>query len=1136
LRLLVVLAAAVLLAIGASQARKAPVDVLPEFSAPIVEVQTESLGLSAPEVEALITVPMEQDLLNGIEGAQSIRSQSVSGLSSIVLTFKRGTDVFTARQLVQERLVQIGVLPNVLTTPPAMRQPVSSTNRVMAVGLSTSKLTPIQLSVLARWTVRPRLLGLPGVANVAIWGQRDRQLQVVVDPKRLHSNNVSLAQIISTVGNSQLVSPLSYLTASSPGTGGFVDGPNQRLSVRHVLPFGKPKTLGKVPIDNAHGLQLSDVTSVEENHPPLIGDAVVNGGRGLMLVIEKFPNASTVKVTNEVQRALDDLKPGLGGVKLDTSVFKPAAYIHDAEHNLTIVAMLAALGVLYLTGESINALVVAGLLIALAVVVDDAIGDSANIARRLERRREGAEEDAAGGVVSAVVELRSTLTYATLIVVLAVAPVFVAQGLSASFVRPMALSFVIAVLASMLVAVTVTPALSILLASKGQQPPRATRLGQRAGALYEGLLARAVRMPRALLLVACAAGLIGLAVVPWLREPGPPSFKDRSLLVQWRATPGTSLTEMNRITTGAAHNLQTIPGVKDVGANIGRAVTGDQIVGTNASEMWVTMKESADYDSTLNRINAVAHGMPGVDGSVRTYEGDRTAGVLERPGNKVAVRLYGQDYGVLAQKGTEVQRLMSGVSGVRAPKVDLPHQQPTFQVKVKLGAALRHGLKPGDVRRAASTLTQGLVSGDFFDQQKVFEVVVVGKPSKHPSIQQLRNLPIDTPGGGQVPLGSLASVTVHPTPVDIRHDSVSRYIDVTAGISGRDVGAVRDDVQSKLKQVSFPLEYHAEVVGGSNAHTTHSRFASFVVAAALGIFLLLQAAFRNWRLAILLITLLPLSVAGGVLVALIAGSQHSIGAYAGLFAVFCIAARQGILLLKRIESLSRENGKKRDAEAARLGARERLVPTLASVGATFAGLIPFIVLGDAPGNEILHEMAAVIAGGLISSTLLLLFVVPAAYAHLQLGRAVRARMPSRAAAVPTAVVALLGALLLLSGCSDSKGTAEAKTPPSKLVHKGDKTTVVLSPEAAKHLGVQTGVASGSRHIKIPYEAVIYEPNGKAITYTNPAPLQYVRAPVVVDRFKGGTAILKSGPPKGTRVVTVGADEILGVEEGVQGEQ
>jgi predicted RND superfamily exporter protein len=385
-----------------------------------------------------------------------------------------------------------------------------------------------------------------------------------------------------------------------------------------------------------------------------------------------------------------------------------------------------------------------------------------------------------------------------------------------------------------------------------------------------------------------------------------------------------------------------------------------------------------------------------------------------------------------------------------------------------------------------------------------------------------------------VPLGSLASVTVRPTPVDIRHDSVSRYLDVTAGVSGRDVGSVRDDVQSRLKQISFPLEYHAEVVGGSNAHTTHSRFASFVVAAALGIFLLLQAAFRNWRLAILLITLLPLTVAGGVLVALIAGSQHSIGAYAGLFAVFCIAARQGILLLKRIQSIAEKDGLKRYRYAARLGARERLVPTLASATATLAGLIPFMVLGDAPGNEILHEMAWVIAGGLVTSTLLLLFVVPAAYAHLQPGRT-SVRVRQRAAAVPTTLIALLGALVFLSGCSDSKSSAATGPPSSKLLHAGDKTTVVLSPIAAKRLGVQTAVVSGSRHTKIPYDAVLYEPNGKAITYTNPAPLQYVRAPIVVSRFKGSTAVLKTGPPKGTRVVTVGADEILGVEEGVEGE-
>src|SRR5436190_7410523 len=593
---------------------------------------------------------------------------------------------------------------------------------------------------------------------------------------------------------------------------------------------------------------------------------------------------------------------------------------------------------------------------------------------------------------------------------------------------------------------------------------------------------------------------------------------------------------MARITTRAADEIRAIPGVEDGGRHIGRAVTGDQIVGTNGAEMWVTMKDSANYDKTLANVNDVAHGVPGVAGAVRTYESDRTQGVLARPGNKVTVRLYGQDYSVLGQKANEVKRLMTGVSGVKSPKFDPLTVQPNFQVKVRLDAALKYGLKPGDVRRAASTLVQGLVVGDFFDQQKVFEVVVLGKPSSKPSIDQLRSLPIDTPSGGQVPLGKLAEIGIAPAPIDIRRDSVSRYVDVTGSVNGRDVGSVRDDIQSKLKDISFPLEYHAEVVGGSNAHTTHSRFATFVIAAALGILLLLQAAFRNWRLAILLLTLLPLTVSGGVLVALIAGSQHSIGAYAGLLAVFCIAARQGILLLKRIETIADENGAHGSAAAAQVGARQRALPTVASATATLAGLIPFIALGDQPGNEILHEMAAVIAGGLITSTLLILFVVPAAYAHLQLGRRKRAPVASRAASMPATVIALLGALVFLAGCGDSKSSEAAGAPPSKVVKKAGKTTVVLSSLSAKRLGVQTAVVSKKSHrIAIPYASVLYEPDGKAITYTNPAPLQYVRAPVVVKRFKGNVAYLKSGPPSGTRVVTVGADEILGVEQGVEGE-
>jgi Cu/Ag efflux pump CusA len=672
----------------------------------------------------------------------------------------------------------------------------------------------------------------------------------------------------------------------------------------------------------------------------------------------------------------------------------------------------------------------------------------------------------------------------------------------------------------------------MLLAAKAGPSQRAARWRKRAGDAYSVLLARTIRIPRVLLLGTCAVGLLGLTVVPWLREPGPPSFKDRNVLVQWHGTPGTSLPEMDRIATRATHELRALPGVRNAGADVGRAVTGDQIVGTNSAELWVTMDAGADYDRTLDRIRSVANGTPGVDGAVRTYETDRSSRVLTRPPRTVAVRVYGQSYGVLARKAAEVKRAMGRVAGVRDPKVQLVTLQPTMEVEVKLGAALRQGLKPGDVRRAAGTLLQGLTVGDFFEKQKVFEVVVSATPARRPSLDQVRALPIDTPGGHQVPLGSVARVRIHPNPTDIRHDAVSRYVDVRAGVQGRNVVAVRQDVQRRLDNMSFPLEYHAEVIGGSDASTTHSRFVSFVIAAAVGILLLFQAAFRSWRLAFLLLSILPLAAAGGVLVALVAGSQHSLGAYAGLLAIFCIAARHGIMLIARIERLAAE-GVEGGAGLAQRAARERLLPTLTSVGATIAALVPFVLLGDVAGNEITHEMAAVIAGGLLTSTVLILLVLPAAYAHVGAGRSRAVR--SRDAALPLTSIVAVGMLLFLSGCSDSKIDANAR-PPAKVVHSGGETRVVLTANAAQRLGIRTSLARKRGHrLAIPYGAVLYEPDGRAITYTSPAPLQYAARRIVVDRISGGSALLVSGPPAGTRVVTVGGDELLGAEQGIEGE-
>src|SRR5437763_659525 len=978
-RLLVLLGAAVLLVVGVSQLHKAPADVLPEFNQPTVTIQTESLGLSASEIEQLITVPTEQNLLNGVRDLESIRSHSIPSLSVIELRFKRGTDLGTARQLVQERLSQSPPLPNVAQAP-QMPQPVSSTPRVMMIGLSTRRLSDLELSVLARWTIRPRLLGLPGVANVAIWGLRDRQLQVLVNPAQLHAHHVTQDQIVRTAGNAQLVSPLTFLEASTPGSGGFIEGPNQRLAIQHVLPFGSRANLAQVPIEDGNGLKLGDVAKIVESHPPLVGDAVVAGGRGLLRAVDKRPGASALAVTRELQNAVDDMRPGLRGVHIDASIFRPAAYAHHAIDNLTllliIAGVLAALAitafvlhlrtaliavasillsftaaalVLRLFGATMNALALAGLLAALTVIVDDAAGDAQNILRRIRENREaGRDEPIRALVREASREMRAPLGYATLIILLAVLPILIARGLTATFLDPLVGAYALAIVTSLIVALTATPALGVLvLANVGPARERPVWL-RNLRARCDSILAAAIRTPRPILLVLSLVGLAGVAVIPFLEAPTRPSFRDTNLVAHWQAPPGTSLAEMDRLTTRAAHELHTIPGVVDVGGTVGRAVLSDQIVGTNSAELWVRMRRSADFGATRAAVDRVMTGTPGIRGSVETYESDRTSGVLGERTSTVDVRVYGQSYGRLQAKARELQSRIAGVSGVSGTRIEgMPVQEPTLRIAVSLQQAFNHGLKPGDVRRAVSTSIEGLTVGNFFEQQKVFDVAVRGQAPIRDTVPAIENLQIDQPGGGQVRLADVARVQVQPAPVDIPHDNASRYVDLMATVGGRGVAPVRTDISKRLRGTTLPLDYHADVLGTSEpGHTSHGGFVTYMIAAEIIAFLILQAAFGSWPLAAVLFLTLPLAVSGGVIVAFGTGHDDELGALAGLLAIFALAVRQGVILIARARFLQRRRGAVFGPELVLTATRERLVPILMSVVAVAAAMLPFLVAGD----------------------------------------------------------------------------------------------------------------------------------------------------------------------------------------------
>jgi CzcA family heavy metal efflux pump len=1036
-RLLVVGIAAGVMAVGVAQLRNAPVDVLPEFSPPYAEVQTEALGLSAEEVEQLITVPLEADLLNGVQGVDVIRSESVPGLSSITMVFEDGTDIFRARQLIQERLTQAHALPNV-SDPPTLLEPLSSSSRLLMIGLSSDKVSPIEKSVIARWTVQPRLMGVPGVANVAVWGMRDQQLQVQVDPERLRDRNVTLSQVISSSGNAQVVSPLTFLEASTPGTGGFIETPQQRLQVRNVLEkIADPKELGKVPVERTGGrLRLSDVSDIKVDHQPLIGDAVVNDGDGLMLVVEKLPGANTAEVTEGVEDALESLRPGLSGMQTDTSIFRPATFIEDATENLTLaiaiagallvlalvalllqwrtvlvalitvpVSLVAAALVLDALGETFNAISFAGLAVAVAIVVDEAVAGAHNVARRLRLRREAGHDTSVATVVTeASAEVRAPLAYGTLIALLAIVPVAVMEGRPGAFLEPLALAYALAVAAALLVALTLTPALSLLLFSRGSaggESPVLASVGRR----YLSALGGFMRRPRTVIVAAGACAVAGLAVLPFLNTSLVPSFKDRDVLVHLDGEPGTSNPRMTQIATSVSRQLRGIDGVENVGAHVGRAITGDQRVDVNSSEVWVSIASDADYDKTIASINDVVDRTRGVNSDVVSYSGQkiRDVGALQDGDNPVrgngldvltgsdkplVVRVYGQNLDVLRREAAKVRRLVAGVDGVVDPRIELPAAQPTLQIEVDLDKARREGIKPGDVRRAQATLLHGIQVGSIFQDQKVFQVVVQGVPATRASVASVRNLLLDKPDGGHVRLGDVANVRVGPTPAVIQRDAVSRRIDIEADVSGRSLGSVAADIEDRLKKVSFPLEYHAQVLTETTAEEIGStRMLAFAIACVIAILLLLQAAFRSWRLAALVFVTLPVALVGGVLAALIDGTELSLAAAAGLLAVLGLAARHSLLMARHLQDLEREQGAVSGADLVRRGAQERLASILTTTVALALIALPFVVMGSRPGLEVVHPMAVVLLGGLVTTTFLTLFVLPALYARFAAGQA-----------------------------------------------------------------------------------------------------------------------------------------------------
>jgi CzcA family heavy metal efflux pump len=1013
-RFIVIAGAAALMVFGISRLRHMPVDVFPEFAPPKVEVQTEGQGMSSAEVEDQITNPMELVLM-GTPELDVVRSRSVNGLSQIVLQFKRGTDILHARQLVQERLnLAIANLPSSATAAPVMLQPLSATSRVMKIGLSSTKYDLMDLSMIAYWTIKFRLLQVPGVANVPMWGERIKMFTVQVDPERARRNGVSMNRIHEVTSETLDFGLVPYSSSAKTQTEGFIDTPNQRLSMLHVQPVIDPEDVARVPIQVVNGktVRLGDVANVVWDTWPLVGDAVINDGPGLMLIVEKLPWANTLEVTRGVEAALEELRPGLPGVEIDSKIFRPATYIELSVHNLnralliacvlvvlvlafflfdwrpaliSVVAiplsLLAAAIVLYLRGATVNTMVLAGFVIAVGVVVDDAIIDVENITRRLRQyRKEGSTKSTARIILEGSLEVRSAIIYATLIDVVALLPVFFMQGLSGAFFRPLAISYGLAVLASLLVALTVTPAMGLILLRNAPLKEHGSPLARWLQSRYQALLSRIVQMPRGAYVTVGIIALAGVAVTPRLGKELLPSFKERDFLMHWVTKPGTSHPEMYRITVQSSKELRSIPGVRNFGAHIGRALAGDEPYGVNFTENWISVDPKVDYDATLAAIQETVEGYPGVQRDVQTYLKERIREVLTGGGHALIVRLYGPDLDLLRSAAESVEAAMKGIEGIADLHVQLQTMVPFVEVKVDLAAAQRYGLKPGDVLRSANMIMSGHEVSDIHRDGWVYDVQVWSIPGVRQNLTNIRDMLIDTPGGGHVRLADVASVTVKPTPNMIQRENGARRIDVKADVEGRDLGSVATDVEAALASVPLPLGYHAELQGEwAERQAAGKGLLLLSIVAAIGILFLLETSFKSWRLGILSFLTLPSALVGGVLAAYLGDGALSLGALVGFLTILGIAARNGIMMINHFQHLERFEGETFGPALVLRGARERLSPILMTTLATGLAIVPLVIAGSIPGHEIEHPMAVVILGGLVTSTLLNLFIVPSLY-------------------------------------------------------------------------------------------------------------------------------------------------------------
>jgi CzcA family heavy metal efflux pump len=991
--------AVLLLAYGLYTISGVSYDVFPEFASPQVSIRTEAPGLSAEQVEALVTRPIESVVL-GATGISIEQSTSSQGLSAVKIVFSSKTNVYRARQIVAERLASLqGQLPRE-AQPPVLTPLTSSTGVVMVLGFTSKTRSLIDVRTIARWTVKPSLLAVPGVAGVQIFGQGVKQFQIQVDPDKLIRHRLGLNQVLSA----------ARLATAVRGAG-FIENPNQRITLQTG---GQPVSaagLSGVALFHRAGetLRLADVATVTTAQEPPVGAGLVNGRPGIVMLVNAQYGSNTLDVTNRVDRALQALKPALEreGIVFD-SVFRPAYFIHTAVRNvlsalaigavLVIIvlflflfnfrtaaisclaiplSLMAGIIVMQYLGFSFNTMVLGGLAIALGEIVDDAVIDVENIHRRLrENRGLDTPRPVIRVILDASLEVRAAVVYATFAVIMVFFPILTLSGVAGRLFAPLGAAYILSVLASLLVALSVTPALCMLLLGSAQltaeDPPVIRGLKKR----YVRLLERVELRPRlvafaVLLLLACA-----LITAPFLKNSFMPSFEEGHYIVHMILVPGSSLKESLRLGKEVSTQLRKLPYVSIVAQKAGRPKNGSAIRGPNASEIEVNLKRGKQPLRAQAQIRSILKQIPGAAFSVNTFLKERMEETVSGYSASLVVNVFGNDLDVLDRVGRQASQVLKQTKGISGVQVLSQAGAPQVAITLRKAALLRWGIAPVAVLNAVETAYQGTTVGQIYHGERVFNVSVILPPADR-GISSLGNLAVRTPAGVYLPLKQLAAIRMTSGRVAILHQGGRRVQTITANITGANGAAISAEVERRLRSLSLPSGVYLEFAGTAAAQSRAVKDLVFhALVAVVGIVLLVSLVAGNWRNTLLLLVNLPFALAGGVLAVMLTGGTMSLGSMVGFVTVFGITLRNSIMLLSHYQRLVLVDGMQWGPETALRGASERLSPILMTALVTALGLLPLALGVRAPGQEIVGALAIVVLGGIFTSTALNLLVLP----------------------------------------------------------------------------------------------------------------------------------------------------------------